>query len=279
MNQQLYSAMRNLVIQNESRLRLGRTSRQIVDLFGVGKEAGGSVLFSEEDISRLISKIKEQYGHDLRFDREFEELSQGRYEMSKVSVNEKESPKAVFDRYIQVTSNGEIPMRQGGVRVPNKTLLMCDHDDVLWERVDAVVITENGVAAQRWQEAEVDGLPVVTVMIYRGHDYLAKHVLNAVELAKEYQCKIYGFFDVDPKGLELGLSLEADGVVIPAVLDIEDLSYRDRYQDQIGYLGGLENKVPESLREYYHWMTSGRVAINQELLISRKVSLVVHEVA
>ena len=116
-------------------------------------------------------------------------------------------------------------------------------------------------------------------MIYRGHDYLAKHVLNAVELAKEYQCKIYGFFDVDPKGLELGLSLEADGVVIPAVLDIEDLSYRDRYQDQIGYLGGLENKVPESLREYYHWMTSGRVAINQELLISRKVSLVVHEVA
>lgn len=257
--------------------------KDIVDLFGVGRVVGPTVVFTAAEKGRLRSAISANAQIDP---------AQGAPEGSRLVVaavvaDEKIAKGGAFGSF--VICAGAIPLRSGIVRLPAGTSLnLTDISQIDMATVRHVCVIENGDMMNAWVDiaalAEDDCLSDA-LFVYRGHQSNAK-ALRALLRELPPQCEVSFFFDYDPAGIlmahEYATITQCPAfALLPKEGELQRLGAEllkrgnkvDEYNKQIVRNTGVALTLRGPLLDAYDQIKAGRLAITQQFLCANKVLL------
>lgn len=250
---------------------------------GAGVIRGKQLQFDAGDLQRL-----REYGKRLTgLDPMFGSTAGGRMELAKETRNEKLASGSVFGDLLVLATAGEsqVVIADQPARTPPGSVFSVFPEalDQAALKQTKVVIVENGSPLLHWQDIR---LPVEwrdSVLLYRGHGSNARHVQQIITEQPSENLALY--FDFDPEGLEMALSIRKGTVLIPANWNClaendrvrEGVNQREAFRRQVGAMKRLKTIVQQTKWEsVVRAMEQGELAVMQEHITVSDWSLTVH---
>ncbi|SIQ99669.1 DUF7281 domain-containing protein [Marinobacterium stanieri] len=261
----------------ESKVKLNVTWRRIHEETGIGDLVGASLVLSHGDRAQLRDWLNRKTGVDPLSK---EKLGATRMDLAQQGRDEKLAMEPVFGGMIKVAraDGTALKLTAGPAIVPPGSLLNVESEALIVAQ-EPVVIVENGAAMRNWQEINLPDHIKSAILIYRGHGGDAQHVLNLLK-GGGAACRV-GFFDFDPAGLQMGLTLPIDGLLIPAdwpalTADanwVRDYNKPESFWHQGVALQYLKQHAPASLTTLIQHIELNQLAITQEHIIKHRIPL------
>lgn len=265
-----YSSVQRVLHNRLFKVSLNQLWKEIHDELGVGELSSRHLLLSADD----HTKLRDWFTLEVGADPLTTAIIGDRLQAAALVRNEKWATEAVFSGMMQVNViSGVVPLAQGDAITPPGTLLEVSADDVEIDRIDTVILIENGIVARYWNQCRIPSELSRALMVYRGHG--AESMRSVREWIDELPTTIkkVGYFDFDPAGMGLAIDYGMDAILIPTPLDerlIEGINNKpESYDEQIARRPDLGNQLPASCREVWVWMTGNnrRCAVTQERLV------------
>lgn len=249
---------------------LNNVWREIHDELGIGSASAKNLNLTPEDHIRLREWVSLEAGVDPLTT----QVNGDRLETASQVRDEKWSSKTVFSGMIQVNVlSGVVPLQQGDAITPSSTLLSVASEDLDTDRLNAVVLVENGIVARHWHKCRIPTELSAALMVYRGHGGDADTVRRWLNGLPDTVKKV-GYFDFDPAGLGMAIDYGVDTILIPDSLNdhlVEGINNKpETHVEQLARRPDLGDQLPNSCQETWAWMTAeGRKsAVTQERITS-----------
>jgi hypothetical protein len=261
----------------ESRIKLNKSWSAIHMASGIGELVGEYLMLSGRDRERLRLWVKQKVGFDPLSN---DVLAATRMEVAQQGRNEKVASQTVFGSLVQVArADGKpIMLRTGQASVPPGSLLSVEPGNLVVAQ-ETLIVVENGSVMRLWHKLELPEVLGSALLIYRGH---GRDVEDVMELVREGDaaCK-YGFFDFDPAGMEMGLSLGLQGLLIPrswASLTNENtwvkaFNQPDTFWRQRPSFERIQAEATNEIKHVVKHIGDHRLALMQEHLVEHRVEL------
>ncbi|CAH7421390.1 conserved hypothetical protein [Vibrio chagasii] len=241
------------------------------ELYGYGKLSGDSLLLSTLDIIGIKKLILDKFSFDLAKD----ELPTSRVSLSEKFVNEKLGGGAVKGHRVELSAlNG---CRVNGLNLPLVEGMTLCVDDRFLETIQHshIVVVENYEAFTSIGKTRFPVGLSDAIFIYRGDG--DGGVINKDFFNRFSESKVIGWFDTDPSGVSIGISLNLTQFLLPRI-DTDGLNQfgrRKLFDDQYTYWKEAKLILPSELIEAIE--ASGR-GLTQEAVIANDIELYVHTV-
>lgn len=261
----------------ESRIQLNKSWAAIHAATGIGELVGEHLMLSGLDRERLRLWVKRKVGLDPLSN---DVLATTRMEVAQQSRNEKMASQAVFGSLVQVArADGKpIILRTGQATVPPGSLLSVEPGNLVVAQ-ETLIVVENGSVMRQWHKLELPELLGSALLIYRGH---GKDVEDVMELVREGDaaCK-YGFFDFDPAGMDMGLSLGLQGLLIPRSWEsltnenpwVKGFNQPDTFWRQRPSFERIQAEARNEIKHIVKHIGDHRLALMQEHLVEHELEL------
>lgn len=264
-----FTAIQRVLRNRTFRVALSSTWQQIHDELGVGNVTAKQLVLTPKDHEKLRNWASIEAGADPLTTI----ISGDRLKIASMVRDEKWATESVFSGMIQVNvRGGEIPLSQGNAVTPPSTLLTVAASDILEEKVNTVVLVENGIVARNWHKCRIPEGLINALMVYRGHSSEAKAVRGWLDSLPPSVQKI-GYFDFDPAGLGMAIDYGLHATLIPDPLNEELVqgtnNKKELHVQQLIKRPCIGSQLPDSCGETWDWMTlNGRkCAVTQEKLM------------
>lgn len=235
----------------------------------IGKVIGKKLYLSSSDRDALRQHIQTSIGLDPLLD----EVSGDRLEVAALISDEKWATETVFGRQILVKRLcRSISLKSGDAATPPESALTVDPDLIQLPDNAVITVVENGAAFNQWHQVNTDSDRVKnSLVVYRGHGQDATRVRQWLNTLPE-SVNTVAAVDLDPSGLLIAVSLGADAVLLPAILDSIPLDRYTRKSDTFDkqYAPAQRTQIPGSWHYIWDWMADNQVAITQETMLVNK---------
>ena len=263
-----YSSIQRVLRSRKFEVSLNKTWKEIHDESGVGKLTSTHLLFSAEDHEKLREWISREAGADPLTTN----ITGDRLQAAAAVRDEKWASETVFSGMMQVNViSGVVPLAQGDAITPPGTLLEVSAKEVLIDRIDTIVLVENGAVSRNWHQCRIPAGLSQALMVYRGHGAAEKTVLRWLGQLPPTIRKV-GYFDFDPAGFGMAVDYRMNSILIPDPLNdalVEGINNKpDSHIEQLLRRPGLAEQLPPSCAAVWAWMTSKnrKCAVTQERL-------------
>ena len=276
MKKSLIRAAQRVVKKGADRVLDNAVNRELQAVVGVGYVSGRHICFSVQDRLAIDSYFSKQLNMPLR---QVELDVRDRVEAASQVENEKWASGTVFESLLSVASTGIIPTRHGDVSTPYGCVFSLPLDALDWERVDSIVIVENGAAIVHWKNIE-DALPKQykgALLLYRGHGANQRHMKELVSMLPA-SARVCLYCDFDPAGINLAMNI-ANGrhfdLAIPACSpeEMRAMSRPDAYNEQYETLASLIKSSSPAVADIAKLMQENRLAVMQEKVLVNRCML------
>ena len=270
MKKSLIRAAQRVVKKGADRVLDNAVNRELQAVVGVGYVSGRHICFSVQDRLAIESYFSKQLNMPLR---QVELDVRDRVEAASQVEDEKWASGTVFESLLSVASTSIIPTRHGDVRTPHGCVFSLPLDTLDLERIDRVVIVENGAAIVHWKSVE-DALPDQykgSLILYRGHGSNQRQMKELVNMLP-VSVRVCLYCDFDPAGLHLAINI-ANGrqfdFAIPACSheDMQSMSKADAYNEQYEMLSILTKSNNPVVADIANLMKEKRLAVMQEKVV------------
>ncbi len=261
----------------EGKVKLNATWRRVHEETGIGDLVGVSLMLSHDDRIQLRDWLNRKTGVDPLSK---EKLGATRMEVAQQGRDEKLAAGRVFGGMIKVAraDGTAIKLTSGPATVPPCTLLNVEPEALIVAQ-ESVVVVENGAVMRHWQEINLPSSIKSAILIYRGHGDDAQHVLNLLKGGGA--ARRVGFFDFDPAGLQMGLTLPVDSLLIPAEWPtlttnaewVRDYNKPEAFWHQGEALRYLKSHAPAPLTTLVRHMEQHQLALTQEHIVKHRIPL------
>ncbi len=270
------------LIANVLRKRIGKVSfsanwQKIFAELEVGDvdESSRALLFSAEQLHQLNQMSTVYFGSELLKD-SFEGT---RADVAKHSRYEKLATILPDEQYVLLKPQPfyvDLPLEYS-LRIPLTHIIQLLESQTT--PITQLVIIENLDAFDCWHQFSVDELLNNVLVVYRGHNGLAKGLSVLLELLPE-RVAVVAFVDVDPAGIQIALttprvtqllapSIEALSSLVTAASSTEDYIAQNK---QLKYIS-QQSSDWQALRQF---IIEHRVSIKQQHLLAHKLGLIIH---
>lgn len=142
-----------------------------------------------------------------------------------------------------------------------------------------VVVVENLDAFDCWQQFSVTADLSQALVVYRGHDALAKGVKALLQRLPN-RIEVVAFVDVDPDGIQIALTIpKATQILVPDIQELSLLvkssSYSKDFDKQHSAVSYMQ-KHPGHWHLLQQFIIERRVSIKQQHLLAFEVPLIMH---
>lgn len=257
--------------------------KQLKEDFDFGSFSGSSFSYSLTDKIRLIAEVKQQLGVQIEFDSYPEQKS--RYDNSKTNRAEKLNSYPVSRDFILINSINELKINQGVIA---KSPLSSLGQSVRADEIDSIehsyiVLVENltlmaNLAALNLPESLRDAL-----WVYRGDVKPSQQTGMAYQFFRRWKdnpCyKLVCFSDLDPKGIEIAYTCEADYWLSPAdceaaiAIDLQGIEQEWHKQTQSRLYLHRQQQLPAQCQLAFSLMNEQHITLKQEHMLSHNLKL------
>ncbi|MES2822467.1 MAG: hypothetical protein V4732_02615 [Pseudomonadota bacterium] len=279
----LYELLQRVVKTRQKTVELTSTWKVFHTEFNVGKIIANRLHFSVLD----LEKIRELSLHKLSIDPLFTVAEGDRIALSGITHNEKLSRYQVFANNVHVARFANLPIKtpRGTTFTPGNTGLALMDGDFDLSFYESVVLIENGTVFANWSSLQLPMDCSESLLMYRGHGSGIRTTYKILK-ARPSTCKLFGFFDFDPAGLAMALSVGCNGIVLPDDIDevLSDETLRRLNKIETFHKQWIKNSdylnsnpsphlttIVEKIRKY-------EVALTQEMLVRRNIKLKMYPV-
>ncbi len=260
-----------------SKVKLNVTWRHIHAETGIGDTVGLSLVLTHEDRMQLRDWVIRNTGVDPLSK---ESIGTTRMAVAQQGRDEKLAASRVFGAMVMVAraDGTALKLTAGPATVPPSALLNVDPEALIVEQ-EPVVVVENGAVMRHWHELNLPDQVKSAVLIYRGHGDDAHHVVDLLK-GGGAACRV-GFFDFDPAGLQMGLTLPIDALLVPAEWPaltadcawVRDYNKSEAFWQQGASLQYLKQHASPSLAMLVAHMEQHQLALTQEHIVSHRLPL------
>lgn len=251
--------------------------QEIYQEHGVGQPFGDILLLTAQDRQRYQALLFQLFRQtpqqllDLPVDL-------NRIEASQIYPDEKIfATLAPSHTIVHVKATDAVLNIAQGYRIPLGGYLGMTVNEALQHRYQQVVVIEN---AEVFQQSERIVWPDVigqqpALLIFRGSSQATPRASH--EFIRQQICPVYAFFDFDPKGLEMAITLpRCDGIILPdftrtTVNVLRSLSVKEKFNKQFPAQQYLQNR--SEFAQVSRLLLGERLAIQQEALLSAQLPL------
>lgn len=261
----------------ESRIKLNKSWSAIHMASGIGELVGEYLMLSGRDREQLRLWVKQKVGFDPLSN---DVLAATRMEVAQQGRNEKVASQTVFGSLVQVArADGKpVMLRTGQASVPPGSLLSVEPGNLVVAQ-ETLIVVENGSVMRQWHKLELPEVLGSALLIYRGH---GRDVEDVMELVREGDaaCK-YGFFDFDPAGMDMGLSLGLQGLLIPRSWEsltnenpwVKAFNQPDTFWCQRPNFKRIQAEATNEIKHVVKHIGDHQLALMQEHLVEHRVEL------
>lgn len=288
MNPSTFNWISHLIRNNPTKTsspKISRIGQQVIADYQCGQVNGNRLYFSPQDKSKLRQHIISEFGVDPFTSNK---LPKSRTEIAKIHHNEKLSNTPISHDHILVNSpNGSIQLNQQNILLTNQHVpsagLLCLASGIQHINHNAIVVVENLEIMQICHQLALPDECQNALWLYRGDNKTGARVNACYQLLKQFgQSKlIIAFTDMDPKGLEIALTLPYAkywlGAQQSTWIDCLSSQYGntegyDKQANSMKYLLNQQNlSIPfQALIKLLH---DKRSSIRQEHLYAHQISL------
>lgn len=269
---QLCKSVQRVLQRSLSRVAINRTWLQIHDEFAIGSRVGSYLELTTADRERLRSAVHQATGLDLLHD----DLGGDRLALASRSTNEKLATRPVFGEEIKLFRlHRPIRLIGGAASTPPGSYLTTDPDRLDTDRLDAIVIIENGAAFLNWPNLRAEPSIRHALALYRGHDDSMRQMLYLLHKVRS-KVRIFAAVDFDPAGFRIALSLGAHALLVPEhyprILREAHLNKPEAFEKQ--NTKADDANIPAGWRIAWDWIHQHRIAVTQEALLARNWNMV-----
>lgn len=276
LSKKAYTSVQRVLRNRTLKVALNKVWQEIHDELGVGDLSSRHLNLSLHDHARL----REWFELDAGADPLTTDITGNRLEAASLVRDEKWATESVFSGLMKVNViSGTVPLTQGEATTPTGTLLEVNANNVLVDRIKAVVLVENGIVARHWHQCRIPAELSNALMVYRGHgNESVKCVREWIDSLPQSVMKV-GYFDFDPAGIGIAIDYRMDAILIPDPLSerlIEGVNNkRESHDAQLAHRPRLGEQLPASLHKVWSWMTENnrKCAVTQERLLVMDWSL------
>jgi len=281
-----FNAIKRVLEKGLRSTTYNQTWAKICHEYEIGRVEGKSVHFTISELQHLRRVVNDEFGIDPQGG----EISGDRIALAHSSLNEKLSKQSVFGSLIQAARLNMQPISLKGndhkLYTPEGIVSCIPPEQFTFEGVDSVIVLENGTVMVHWAKFNYPVELTGALITYRGHgDNLP--LLN--NLLLESNITKYAFFDCDPSGVLMAVKGGFDYLLVPSALMLPmeaphliPFNNEVKFHEQRDSLEGLHNEFSrnaslytESLRDVVNSLTDKSVAIMQEHILAKGLSLTV----
>lgn len=257
--------------------------KQLKEDFDFGSFSGSSFSYSLTDKIHLIAEVKQQLGVQIEFDSYPEQKN--RYDNSKTNRAEKLNSYPVSRDFILINSINELKINQGVIA---KSPLSSLGQSVRADEIDSIehsyiVLVENltlmaNLAALNLPESLRDAL-----WVYRGDVKPSQQTGMAYQFFRRWKdnpCyKLVCFSDLDPKGIEIAYTCEADYWLSPAdceaaiAIELQGIEQEWHKQTQSRLYLHRQQQLPAQCQLAFSLMNEQHITLKQEHMLSHNLKL------
>lgn len=185
--------------------------RNVIGRFQCGRVNGNQLIFTAQDKTELRRQIQTEFNIDPFTSIQ---LPTNRVEMAQHHKNEKLAGAPVSQDHILLNSpNGSLLLNQQNIQLPTVTIpnvgFMCLGSGIKQINHQAIVVVENLAIMQLCSQLILPEHCYNALWLYRGAYKSGARIDACYDLLKRFgqQKQIIAFTDMDPKGLEIALTL------------------------------------------------------------------------
>jgi len=195
----------------DSKRRISPLSQKVIDRYGCGYVCNSSLIFSVEDKRRLRQRVMDELGLDPFI---VEQLPDGRLEMAKYHANEKLAANPASDDQLLLNSaDGIVRVNGAQIQLHPESIktagLLCLNASINTVEHETIVVVENldiMPLCHTWQ------LPLSgrqALWVYRGDHKSGAKAKACCDFLQRFGAgkTVIVFSDMDPKGLEIALTI------------------------------------------------------------------------
>lgn len=211
-----FGAIERLLKKGRRTARVSKVWQRIHDETGAGIITNNQLLFTPGDLRRLREYAKHlTNGVDPLTDT----LKGTRMDLAEKTSDEKLASDSVFGALLVLATSGEARVTINGqvTNTPPGAVLSVRAEALDTEALKQcrLVIIENGSLMPHWQDIRLPTEWRDSVLLYRGHRENMRHVRKLIAEQPGENLALY--YDFDPEGLEMALSMGKGTILIPAV--------------------------------------------------------------
>jgi hypothetical protein len=265
----------------DGRVKISNKYAQFLNYeYNFGKVRGDYLVFTPNDRADLIRKVKSIEGLDL-FLGEFNE-KQGRLETARTDRNEKSNSYPVARDYVMINSLKYIKLNQEIHEISHYTAfgLTINAEHITSIEHEKIVFVENleimAVLAKLNMPTELQD----ALWVFRGQPKKERHTEKAYQFFRRFKNthQLICFSDLDPKGIEIALTSEAEYWLTPEdsdVINIDLKGFETEWSKQENAIKYLKGKVdlPIKCKIAFEKMLTNRKTLKQEHMLPYNIKL------
>lgn len=270
------AAVERLLRSEKTTVQRNKTWDDICAETGAGLVVGKEIHFTPTDKQRLRAYIESECGIDPQFD----SRAGGRMAMAHHDASEKLTSDSVFGHLVVLATTGNAAVKVNGdtISTPPGSVLSVLPQDLDREhlKTQKLMIVENGAIMPHWRDIQLPNDWQHAVVVYRGH---RENMRTVADIARSQPEENLGwFFDFDPAGLALAVDQARGELMIPDQWFNFDSSIGfnqpNKYRDQQAALSRIKERATGELIEIVNHMEINNLALMQEHLVNRRISLI-----
>jgi len=253
-----HDALKRALASNATLVPPSKAWRELARDFEIGRQTPKGIALTADDRASIRRIAKAHWGFDPLYGRP----TGNRLEVAKTAADDKIATETPDTAY--VLAKGMV-----GFGLPSGASARLRVESLPLDALAAVVVVENLDCFDAWAGGGLD-LPEQTLILYRGHDRVAKGVKCALN-ALSGRVPVLVFPDFDPAGLSIAITTpHATHLIAPS--DLESLGAfhgHPDYRVQHKASAHLQRGVPAAIEPLWAAMRAHGISCKQQHMLAR----------
>ena len=278
-----FGAIQRLLSKGKRTVGRSKVWMRIHEETCAGVVIGDQLQFNASDLHRLREYGKQLTGLDPMRD----STAGSRMQMAEKRAPEKLASDSVFGNLLVLATAGDaqVVVNGGRIRTPPGSVLSVLPEAIDYEQLtqSRIVIIENGSLMPHWHDIRLPPEWRNSVLMYRGHRENVQHTRKII--ADQPGGNLALYFDFDPEGLEMALSIGKGDILIPEnwrelgedSTNLTGINQRTVFRRQNEAMKRLQTIAKNSAWEAVTTvLAQGELAVMQEHMTTHHWPLVTH---
>lgn len=280
MNKALYQfCQRKLKNVTHGKLKLSGSLRRLNSDYSFGVISGNYLLFNEHDRAYLIAQV--QYENGVHLFREPYPGMKSRQQTAKTQRNEKIDSYAVSRDFILLNSLQPLQLNKQQFPVSPLTSLgvYLKADEITSVEHQQIVLVENLTLMANLSALNIPESLQSALWLYRGDAKKQQRTSSAYQFFRRFKNsqQLICFSDLDPKGIEIALTSDAQYWLTPEdsnIINIELQGDEHEWFKQAKAIKYLQDAdLPEKCQSAFTAMCNSRETLKQEHMLAHNIKL------